>query len=200
MNLIGVITKLQHKERMLDLFFKHHARVGFKYPGSLVAKMVKLMYETRGLDQDAADGADSENSDARESALGDNNVDDNIQVPSPIHDGVKEHAGVAAGTINRGPIHDGAQGNAGVAAGPFNRGMEERSRVAVGAGDPTRSNEEVSKTEIISSNGGLHDVPATDVCGSHTEILPCTNSSVHGISLRFFSLVPGMKCDYFVCI
>jgi len=81
----------KHKDNMCQLFKEHHSRLGYRSPGTLVAKMFKYLYESYR-DRDAADPSfEAENSSHRVSSRAhDNVVDEGVgavpaEVESPLH-------------------------------------------------------------------------------------------------------------------
>jgi hypothetical protein len=155
---------------MCKIFENHHRRLGYRYPGTLVAKMFKYMHETH-----VVCGAGDALAEAKSSAARDDNGDDAVptEYVAPIP------------SLGHGIVGEDVL-DAEVPAGPSNAAVKEVD-AAGGIDDivedvepknasPTKTHEEQgSNTEIIESDG-LYDAAASEA----TEILRCSNSSAHG--------------------
>ena len=145
---------------MCELFENHLTRLGYRSPGTLVAKMFKYMHERYCHVADPL--AEAQNSNAR--------------VGSPAHDNADD------GGVDAVPAeHDNADLRMAAVRGKTVVKEVDAAAGIDGIVEDVQPKEEASVTEKMESDG-LYNASGTEYCAASqpTEILPSTNSYAHG--------------------
>lgn len=159
---------------MCELFENHLTSLGYRSPGTLVAKMFKYMHERYCHAADPP--AEAQNSNAR--------------VASPAHDNADDGGVDAVPAEDEAPLPSPADGIVPEDVLDLRmatvRGKTTVKEVDATAGidgivEDVQPKEEASVTEKMESDG-LYNASGTEYCAASqpTEILPSTNSSAHG--------------------
>ena len=145
---------------MCKLFENHLTSLGYRSPGTLVAKMFKYMHERYCHAADPL--AEAQNSNARVASLAHDNADDGgVDAVPAEHDNADLRMAAVRGKTVVKEV-DAATGIDGIV-------------------EDVHPKEEASVTEKMESNG-LYNASGTEYCAASqpTETLPSTNSSAHG--------------------
>jgi len=145
---------------MCELFENHLTSLGYRSPGTLVAKMFKYMHERYCHAADPP--AEAQNSNAR--------------VASPAHDNADD------GGVDAVPAeHDNADPRIATVRGKTAVKEVDAAAGIDGIVEDVHPKEEASVTEKMESDG-LYNASGTEYCAASqpTEILPSSNSSAHG--------------------